>query len=217
MAQLFPKSANRLPLITLVAGGVLTVLVIAGIWYYFSPKFTDVGYAPVQPVPYSHRLHGGELGMDCRYCHSNVEVAAHANVPPTQTCMNCHTQIQANSPKLLTVRESWSTGEPVEWVRVHKLADYAQFSHSAHMRAGVGCETCHGRVDQMEVVTQKQPLSMSWCIECHMAPENYLRPPELVTQMGFDEARPADQREINLVRIQEEGIVPPTNCSACHY
>jgi len=121
-----------------------------------------VGYQPVQPVPYSHALHVGQLGIDCRYCHNTVEVAAQAAIPPTQTCMNCHAKIRAQSPKLLPVRESYATGMPVHWMRVHDLPDFVYFNHSAHVRRGVSCVECHGRVDKMEVVYQQEPLSMGW-------------------------------------------------------
>ncbi len=215
MAQLFPKKANVLPTLSLAGalfGGVFTIFLV---WYYFSPEYTDVGYAPEQPVPYSHRLHAGQLGMDCRYCHNWVEVSAHANVPATQTCMNCHSQVRTQSLKLLPVRESWATGESIEWVKIHKLPDYAQFSHAIHVNSGVGCETCHGRIDEMEVVNQVEPLSMGWCLECHREPELYLRPQDEITTMGY--VQPADFVTRNLERILEEGIQPPTNCSACHY
>lgn len=215
MAQIFSKKANVLPLLTLVGLGLGGVLTIFLVWYYFSPQYTDVGYAPTQPVAFSHRLHAGQLGMDCRYCHNNVEVSAHANVPPTQTCMNCHNQIKTQSLKLLPVRESWATGKPVEWVNVHMLPDYAHFSHASHVTSGVGCETCHGRLDQMEVVTQNQPLSMGWCLECHRQPQLYLRPKDQVTTMGY--VQPANFVERNLERIRQEGVQPPTNCSSCHY
>ena len=215
MPQIFSKKANKLPVLTLggLSGG--GVLAIAIVWYYFSPSFTDVGYQPVQPVPYSHEQHVGQFGMDCRYCHSYVEESAHSNVPSTQTCMNCHTQIRPESLKLLAVRESWSTGVPVQWLKVHHLPDYAVFNHSVHVKIGVGCETCHGRVDQMPEVVQSQPLSMGWCLTCHRAPEEYLRPPDEVTTMGFQPA--PDQIEQNLQRIEDEGIYPPTDCSGCHY
>ena len=215
MPQIFPKKANALPTLTLlgsVAGGIFVILFV---WYYFSPEYTDVGYAPVQPVEYSHRLHIGELGLDCQYCHTNVKDADHSNVPATQTCMNCHSQVRTESLKLLPVRESWATGESIEWIKVHKLPDYAQFSHNVHTNNGVGCESCHGRVDQMEVVSLSEPLSMGRCLECHRAPENYLRPNDEVTTMGYE--YPEDFLEANRKRIATEHISPPTNCSACHY
>ena len=213
--QLFPKKANLLPLATLGLLGVGGLLAVLFVWYYFSPEFTDVGYMPEQPVAYSHRLHAGQLGMDCRYCHNWVETSAHANVPPTQTCMNCHNQIKTQSAALTPVRESWATGEPIEWVKVHHLADYAHFSHAVHVTNGVGCETCHGNVAEMEVVWQDQSLSMGWCLECYRQPEVYLRPNDQITSMGY--VQPADFVERNLERIGAEDIQPPTNCSACHY
>jgi len=215
MPQVFPKRANALPLLSLLGatgGGILTIFLV---WYYFSPEFTDVGYEPEQPTQYSHLTHVGQLGMDCRYCHSAVEYSSHANVPATQTCMNCHNQIKTESLKLLPVRASWATGDPVNWVNVHQLPDYARFSHAVHVKNGVGCETCHGRVDQMEVVLLKEPLSMGWCLECHRQPELYLRPSDEITTMGY--VHPADFVDRNLDRIVKEGIQPPTNCSACHY
>ena len=215
MPQVFPKKANILPLLSLLgatAGGVLTIFLV---WYYFSPEYTDVGYAPEQPTEYSHLQHVGQLGLDCRYCHSSVEFSGHANIPATQTCMNCHNQIKTESLKLLPVRASWATGDPIPWVNVHQLPDYARFSHAVHVKNGVGCETCHGRVDQMEVVRLVEPLSMGWCLECHRQPELYLRPREEVTSMGY--VQPTDFVERNLERIVREAIQPPTNCSACHY
>ena len=221
--QLFPRNANALPVLSLVGVALAGLVVVLGAWYYLSPEFYEVGYMPDQPVPYSHAFHAGQLGMDCRYCHNHVEQSPHANVPSTQTCMNCHGQIATQSPKLLPVRESWATGEPVEWVKVHHLPDYAQFSHSAHVNVGVGCESCHGRVDQMEVVSIVEPMSMGWCLECHRAPEEHLRDPALVTTMGLaEEVREDDDtfeayKAANLERIVREGIAPPENCSACHY
>ena len=228
--QLFPRNANALPLLSLAGAAVGGLLVFLLAWYYLSPEFYEVGYMPEQPVEYSHAFHAGQLGMDCRYCHNHVEQSPHANIPSTQTCMNCHGQIQTQSVKLLPVRESWATGEPIEWVQVHHLADYAQFSHAAHVNVGVGCETCHGRVDQMEVVWQAEPLSMGWCLECHRQPEEYLRPADQVTTMGYleglfgaekgtSEYDEAHERYVaaNRERIAAEGIAPPQNCSACHY
>ena len=217
MPQLFPKKANTLPLLSLGAsllGGVLLVFLV---WYYFSPEFKVVGYQPEQPVPYSHETHVDKLGMDCQYCHTNVANSKHANVPSTQTCMTCHSQIRTNAPSLLPVRESWANNEPIEWTKVHHLPDYAHFSHASHVNKGVGCETCHGRIDQMgaDGVYQAEPLSMGWCLDCHRQPEKYLRPNEEVTTMGY--TQPANFVERNLERIKEQGIQPPTNCSACHY
>ena len=170
MAQIFPPWWNKLPLAVAIAGSVVPVLAIAGIWYFFSPWYTDVGYSPAQPVPYSHKLHVGELGLDCRYCHASVEISAVANVPPTQTCMNCHQVVKRDSVKLAPIRDSATSGRPMRWIRVHELPDYAYFTHRMHVTAGIGCVTCHGRIDEMETVTQTAPLSMGWCLDCHRNP-----------------------------------------------
>lgn len=215
MPQIFPKRANLYPILSLVGALVAGVAVIGLIWYYFSPEYTDVGYQPEQPVPYSHEVHVGKLGLDCQYCHTNVDKASFANIPSTETCMNCHSQVRTESEQLTNVMESWKTGTPIEWVNVHMLPDYAHFNHSRHVNVGVGCESCHGRVDQMEVVSQTQPLSMSWCLDCHRSPEENLRPPSEVTTMGWEPD--SNQVQKNLRRIEAEGIKPPTNCSSCHY
>ncbi|MEM9663885.1 MAG: cytochrome c3 family protein [Bacteroidota bacterium] len=215
MPQIFPKKANILPHLSLAGAGLGGILTIFFVWYYFSPEYIDVGYAPEQPVAFSHELHAGQLGMDCRYCHNWVEVSAHANVPSTQTCMNCHSQIKTQSLKLLPVRESWATGQSVEWIQVHHLGDYAHFNHAVHVSNRIGCETCHGNIASMEVVYQAEPLSMGWCLECHRQPELYLRPKDEITTMGY--VQPANFVERNLEWVRQEGIQPPTNCSACHY
>ncbi len=214
MAQIFPRWTNKLPLVIGIGGVILAIVLVWGVWYYFSPKYTDVGYRPVQPVPYSHKLHAGDLGIDCRYCHTTVEVSAWANVPPTQTCMNCHKLILPESEKLLPVRESYATGKPIEWIRVHHIPDFAYFNHSAHLRAGVGCASCHGNVAQMEVIQQVQPLSMGWCLDCHRKPDMHLRPHDQITNMEW--TPPEDQMSF-AKRIKEElQIKPPVDCSGCH-
>ena len=214
MSQLFPKWTNKLPRLILIG----VVIIIAGatgfIWYYFSPWYTDVGYAPKQPIPYSHKLHAGELGIDCRYCHVAVETSAVAMVPPTQTCMNCHQLVKPDSPKLTVLQASWKNGEPIEWVRVHKTPDYAYFNHSAHVNAGVGCESCHGNIASMEVVRQNQPLSMSWCLDCHRDPGPHLRPHTEITKMNW--TPPADQAAFAARVMKERHIQPPQMCTGCH-
>jgi hypothetical protein len=201
----------------ILAGGGLAFALFAVwfVWYYFSPQYTDVGYRPTQPVPYSHKLHAGDLGIDCRYCHVSVDVAPHANIPPTATCMNCHKLIGQDNDKLLAVRESYATNRPIEWVRVHMLPEYAYFNHSAHINAGVGCETCHGNVANMVVVQQKESLSMGWCLDCHRNPDPFLRPLDEVTTMNW--TPPADQADFAARVKQERGIDPPVeDCSGCH-
>lgn len=183
----------------------------------FSPYATDVGYMPRQPVPYSHALHAGKLGLDCRYCHVAVEESPHAAVPPTQTCMGCHASVgieAARQWRIAPVKESYATGKPIEWVKVHDLPDYAYFNHSAHVRRGIGCVSCHGRIDKMDVVYQVQPLSMSWCLDCHREPEKHLRPLEFVTKMDWQPLEP--QLELGRRLREEYNINPPQDCSACH-
>ncbi len=214
---LFPRWTNYLlpALVVAVVGGALYVPVVVGTGA--TPRTTDIGYMPTQPVPYSHAVHVGQLGMDCRYCHNTVEQAAFAAVPPTQTCMNCHTNIRSDSPRLLAVRESHATGMPVEWIKVHDLPDFAYFDHSAHVNKGVGCVSCHGRVDRMEVVWQVHTLSMSWCLECHRHPERNLRPVERVTEMDWlpeGDALEQGLRLKALYNIRDHKYL--TNCSVCH-
>ncbi|MEW6015677.1 MAG: cytochrome c3 family protein [Candidatus Zixiibacteriota bacterium] len=214
MAQIFPKWTNQLP-VYFIAGAVVILTAVAGIfWFYGSPKYSDVGYRPKQPVPYSHKLHAGDLGLDCRYCHSQVETSAAAGIPPTQTCMNCHKLILPESEKLLPVRESWSKRLPIQWVRVHNLPDFVYFDHSVHLNAGVGCASCHGNVAQMDVVMQKEPLSMSWCLDCHRNPDRHLRPREELTNMNW--TPPVEQPELARRVRAEKGINPTIDCSGCH-
>ncbi len=214
MAVIFPRWTNLLPVV--VAGAVMVALPTAvfGTWYWFSPKFTDVGHQPEQPVPFSHALHAGGLGLDCRYCHSTVERSAFAAIPPTQTCMNCHASVKKDSPLLELVRKSWETDEPIHWRRVHLLPDYAFFDHSVHLAAGVGCVSCHGRVDQMDVVAQKEPLSMSWCLSCHRNPEPFLRPASEVTNMTWNAATAGYDPAADPAR--KRTVKPPEHCSGCH-
>jgi len=211
----FPKWIDSLrPVIGAVLG--LAPLYLGILFYYGgSPRTTDVGYAPEQPVPYSHALHAGELGIDCRYCHTSVESAAHANVPPTATCMNCHTGIYPESPKLLPVRDSYATGMPVRWIRVHDLPDYVYFNHSAHVNRGVGCVDCHGRIDKMEVVYQAEPLNMGWCLDCHRNPEPNLRPLDEVTNMAW-QPHPQEAESLGARLRAEYNVHPPEDCSGCH-
>jgi hypothetical protein len=209
----FPRWVNRLRPVLAVGLIGVPLYVIAVFVLAASPQTTDVGYAPVQPVAYSHALHAGELAIDCRYCHTGVEVAAHASVPPTQTCLNCHARIRATSDKLVAVRLSDVTDRPIEWLRVHDLPDYVYFDHSAHVRRGVGCVACHGRVERMEVVYQAEPLSMGWCLNCHRNPRPHLRPLDKVTDMIWTPAGATpEERE----RAAALGVEPSTDCSTCH-
>lgn len=216
MANFFPKWSNWIALKLVICLSVVGMGLVGGIWYYFTPKYTRVGYMPTQPAPFSHAIHVEQLGMDCRYCHSFVEVASHSNVPSTQTCMACHTQIRATSPKLETVRQSWKTGEPVNWVRIHKVPDYTYFNHAVHVNRGVSCYSCHGAVNEMQVVWQDQPQSMSWCLDCHRAPENFLRPPSEIYNMNWKPAAGESQREMGMKFKEEWEVNPPVTCGGCH-
>jgi hypothetical protein len=214
LSQIFPKWANKAPLYLVIAAGIGAAVAPVFIWYYFSPEYTDVGYQPTQPVPFSHKLHAGEMQMDCRYCHAQVEKAAVASVPPSKVCMNCHLLVLRDSPKLAALRTSISTNEPIPWVRVHKVPEYAYFNHGVHVRAGVGCQSCHGDIRSMEVVTQQEPLSMGWCLECHRDPDMHLRTPDQITNTTWEP--PANQVELAAQFKQERNLQPPEDCSGCH-
>ncbi|MGD0653804.1 MAG: cytochrome c3 family protein [Thermoguttaceae bacterium] len=193
---------------------IVPVYVIFLAYYWGSPQTTDVGYSPVQPLPYSHAVHAGQLGMDCRYCHNTVEWSAFAAVPPTATCLNCHATIAPDSAKLLSIRQSAASGDPVRWVKVHDLPDYVYFDHSAHVSRGVGCFSCHGRIDKMEQVTQVYTLSMGWCLECHCHCEPQLRPQEFIAKMDWI---PNEDPEVLGMKLRlENNINPSTDCSTCH-
>jgi hypothetical protein len=211
---LFPRWIDRTrPWAGALLAAVPAYLVFL-LYYAGSPQTTDVGYSPAQPVAFSHAMHAGELGMDCRYCHNTVERAAYAALPPTQTCMNCHDQIGRDTPKLAAVLQSWTSGEPIPWVKVHDLPDYVYFDHSAHVTRGVGCVACHGRVDTMDQVAQVERLSMGWCLECHRRPEPHLRPQQYVTKLAW---KPLEDAERLGTQLREQNnINPPTDCSACH-
>jgi hypothetical protein len=217
---LFPRWSNKVLPIAVVFGILpATTAIIGGLWYYGTDKNFAVGYEPTQPVDYSHKLHAGDLGMDCRYCHSNVERSSVASVPPTQTCMNCHSKVLPNSEKLLPVRESAASDQAIPWVRVHSLPDYVYFDHSAHVSVGVGCESCHGRVDQMPKVHQVEPLTMGWCLDCHRNPGPNMRVPSEITKMGQTElasvANAAGGSPI-FPKVNGRTVNPPLSCTGCH-
>lgn len=217
----FPHWANYLlPMLALAGmGGGVYVPVLLG--FGASPKTLAVGYQPIQPVPYSHALHAGKLHIDCRYCHTTVEKTPFAAIPPTQTCMNCHTGIKTESKALQPIRDSWASGKPMPWVKVHNLAQYVYFNHSAHVNHGVGCASCHGRIDRMDVVQQAKPLSMGWCLECHRNPELNLRPKDQITNMSWTTPGETDEDKLafGLDLKKEYGIRDKTymtSCSTCH-
>lgn len=199
--------------------GVLVAIgLVATGWYYYAlPSYTRVGYTPEQPVPFSHKLHVGQLGMDCRYCHVAVFEGPHANVPASQTCMNCHNpkkaNVKGNSPLLAPVRQSYDTGRPVEWKRVHKLPEYAYFNHAVHVNKGVSCVSCHGQVDEMKVVTHDKVLSMGWCLQCHNDPAGSLRPVDKVTDLTWTPG----SADVGSTIQKDLAVNPPMNCQGCHH
>lgn len=210
----FPRWTDGFrPLLGIAA--VLTPTYIVALFIYGASADTlQVGYAPEQPIPFSHALHAGKLGMDCRYCHSTVESADLAAIPPLATCMNCHKSIQTTSPLLAPLRAAWEGQEPLRWTKVHDLPEFAYFSHAPHLRAGVSCVDCHGRVDQMERVQTEKSLSMGWCLECHRNPEPFLRPREEVFNLGWTTEE--DRNVLGAKLRKENGINPRTDCSTCH-
>lgn len=218
MAQIFSEWTNKVPLYIVLALALVAPAAALGVWYFFSPEYTDVGYQPEQPIAYSHELHVGQLGLDCRYCHVNVERAAVASVPPTSVCMNCHRLVGRDLATLELLRQSSETKQPIRWVRIHKVPEYAYFDHSIHVRAGVGCSTCHGDVAQMVEVRQVEPLSMGWCLECHRNPAPYIRPQDQITNTSW--RPPEDQLEVAQALLAERGIEMTTgtrsDCSTCH-
>ena len=229
---LFPRWTNKF----LALLGVLAVTggAYAGVLFLgaTSPVTLNTGYRPEQPVPFSHALHAGELKMDCRYCHNSVDKSAHSTIPPTQTCINCHSPktsaksptggapalsaVYSDSKKLKPIHDSWRTGESVDWIRVHRLPDFVYFNHSAHVNRGVSCVTCHGRVDQMEIVYQAKDQSMAWCIDCHRHPEPHLRPVEEITNLAWSAGTEAEQLELGAKLKAEKNINPQANCAVCH-
>ncbi|MFN8093777.1 MAG: cytochrome c3 family protein [Vicinamibacteria bacterium] len=216
MAQLFPKVANQISKasLALVAVGAA---VAGGLVFEVIPRSAAVTRqreAREQPVPFYHLHHVGGMGIDCRYCHTSVDKSATAGIPPTKTCMNCHSQIFNQSPTLEPVRASWRTGTSIPWVKVHDLPDYVYFNHSAHVNKGVGCTTCHGPVDKMPYVYQEKSLLMEWCLDCHKQPEKYLRPKSEVYSTAW--RSPSNQLELGRKLKAEYDVKTQITCSTCH-
>jgi len=190
--------------------------VTAGVWYYFSPKYYRVGYQPIQPVPFSHAVHAGQLGVDCRYCHTGVEKSWFSNIPAASTCMNCHSQVLKDDPRLALVRESAATGKPIEWIQIHKLPDFAYFNHSVHVNRGISCVECHGRIDQMDEVYHAKPFGMAFCLDCHRHPELKLRPENKITDLAWQPKSEAEQLKDGKQRMQDWKVESLQTCSTCH-
>lgn len=218
MSQVFKPSANTLAKLSILGGGLATVLLVGLLLILDNSPYTrgPAGLAVDQPVRFSHRLHSGQLNIECKYCHVAVEESAYAGIPDTHTCMSCHSQIATYSELLEPVRTSYATGEYLEWNKVHNVAQHVYFNHSAHVNAGFACETCHGRVDQMPLVWQNQSMTMGWCLDCHRAPERYIRPLDQVYIFGA--TPPENQIEIGMQLVADRDIDVSRldNCSICH-
>ncbi|CAG0998398.1 Menaquinone reductase, multiheme cytochrome c subunit [Phycisphaerales bacterium] len=235
MSAIFPKWMNLFPTVSAIGGLLGLTGVVGGFWYYATPKFWNVGYMPVQPGPagFNHQIHAGKLGMDCRYCHTKVEKSYEANIPNVATCNGCHaedritlyTTSEVHKERTNFIREAYAADASIPWRRVHKVPDYVHnFPHQAHLAAGVSCFSCHGRIDTMPVVYQSQPLSMSWCLDCHRNPEQNLVPKDQVTNLNWVEAQLAERANGAASAVAAGKTLvdalknsPPQNCGACHY
>jgi hypothetical protein len=217
MAQLFRPGANSVALVTIAAvlAAPFAAIGLTYAWWQ-SPYATGQYVTPRQPVPFSHEHHVGRLGLDCRYCHTSVEKAAFAGLPPTHTCMTCHSQIWTDAPVLQPVRDSLARNEPLHWVRVNRVPDYVYFDHSVHVENGVGCTTCHGPIGAMPLTYRAEPLTMGWCLSCHRHPESYLRPRESVFDPEWTPPPDQEAKGTHLIAsylIRTQGL---TDCSRCH-
>jgi formamidopyrimidine-DNA glycosylase len=215
MAQIFHRSSNSVAKVSIVAVLLMVCGVVLAAYKINAGSFiTDVDVAPGQPVPFSHKHHVGDDGIDCRYCHTSVETSSFAGLPPTETCMGCHSQIWANAELLEPVRASFRTGKSLEWTRVHDLPDFAYFNHSIHVNKGIGCSTCHGRIDQMPLTYKVNSLYMQWCIECHRNPARFVRPRDQVFNTAYQ--YPSDQLDLGARLVKEYKIQSLTDCVTCH-
>ena len=215
MPQIFHPSTNTISRLTIFGGAIILVgLVTALAAINRSSYVTEVGVARSQPVQFSHKHHVSDDGIDCRYCHTSVEQSSFAGIPSTKICMSCHTQVWAESPILEPVRESFRTGKSIEWTRVHNLPGFVYFDHSIHVHKGVGCVTCHGRVDEMPLMWREHSLYMEWCLECHRNPERFVRPREHVFSMDWQS--PSDQIALGQKLVRQYKIERLTSCSVCH-
>ncbi len=215
MAQIFHRSTNTIARVSIY--GTLLLVLLLGYAVDVVNKtayVTEVNIARPQPVPFSHKHHVGELGLDCRYCHTSVEESSSAGMPPTQTCMACHSQIWAQAEMLEPVRASYRDSKPIAWTRVNALPDFVYFNHSIHIAKGVGCTTCHGPVAQMNITWRGETLYMRWCLDCHNAPEQYLRPRSEVFKPFYEP--PRNQLALGQRLVKEYKVQRLTNCTACH-
>jgi hypothetical protein len=216
MSQVFRPNSNYVAKWTIVGVVIFVGLLATIVWFLSTSSYaTNVGRAIEQPVPFSHKHHVQGVGLDCRYCHATVETSASAGMPSTEVCMTCHSQLFTDSPLLKPVRDSWATGQPLEWNRVHNLGDFVYFNHSVHLAKGMGCTTCHGQVDQMPLMWKENTLTMGWCLGCHTHPENFIRPKEEVFNVNW---RPSGNVEEGKKLVKQYHIEKArlTNCWLCH-
>lgn len=216
MAQIFHRSTNTISRVSIFGA----LFIVAGILFLMaeiqrSPWMTEAYVAKEQPIQFSHERHVASNGIDCRYCHTSVEESPFAGIPPTKTCMNCHSQIFSDSPYLAPVRSSFENDTPIRWVRVHDLPDFVFFNHSIHINKGMGCTTCHGPVDRMPLMQQTASLQMEWCLDCHRNPEQYVRPKNEVFSVTY--TPPANQAELGRQLVADYEIRKLTSCSTCHF
>ncbi|MBA4148529.1 MAG: cytochrome c3 family protein [Verrucomicrobia bacterium] len=215
MSDIFPKWTNRLPLKIAIGALVVAGTLTAGITYYLTPAYGRVGYQPIQPVPFSHEIHAGQLGIDCRYCHDAVEKSWFSNIPSATTCLNCHNQVLKDDSRLELIRDSAKTGKPVPWVQIHKVPDYVYFNHAVHVNRGVSCVECHGKVNHMDEVRQEKSFTMSFCLDCHRDPAQHIRHPKDVYNLDL-EISPEEQKKMGTKFVHDWNVQSLQNCSACH-
>jgi hypothetical protein len=219
MAQVFPPGANWLVKWTGLGAGVGVALVVGVAWaVYWGPTVTQKNRFRPQPIPFSHQRHVGGNGLDCRYCHTTVETSSFAGIPPTETCMTCHSQILTDQPMFAKVHESWDNGTPMEWTRVNDVPDFVYFNHSVHVNKGIGCSECHGPIHTMRLTYKAESLHMSWCLRCHKEPERFIRPKEFVFDTAYEHPPHDEQMELGRRLVEEYNVEKGQllNCSICH-
>jgi hypothetical protein len=215
MAQLFPPSANTIAKVSIAAVVLLAGCTLAAAYIIDRGAWnTSVRVAPEQPIPFSHKHHVKDDGLDCRYCHTGVENSSYAGLPATETCMTCHSQIWSSASLTQPIRDSWASGKSIEWTRVHDLPDFVYFNHSIHINKGIGCSTCHGQVDEMPLMYRANALNMNWCINCHRHPEEFIRPKSEV--FNIDYVYPSNQPELGPQLVKQYSVQSLTDCVTCH-
>jgi hypothetical protein len=214
MAQIFDRSSNALARMSLVLTGLIVIaLGVTLDQLQRSPWVTRQGQRAEQPIPFSHKHHVEGLGLQCQYCHTTVETSSYAGIPPTRTCMNCHAQIWTNAQLLEPVRQSWYTGDSIPWIKVHDLPDFVYFNHSVHVNKGIGCESCHGQVNEMPLMYEQNTLQMEWCLDCHRNPAKNLRPTSHIYDMAWQ--APSDENPVWCAASDGKSGVPTAESVSC--